>query len=64
MTEDKIITLDGHQLGNIRGYIVKMRGYTIIRINDTLTISEKELQLERSLDFIRNNQGFSLHIFL
>lgn len=64
MTEDKIITLDGQQLGNIRGYIVKMRGYIIIRINDTLTNSEKKLQLERSLDFIRNNQGFSLHIFL
>lgn len=64
MTEDKIITLDGQQLGNIRGYIVKMRGYIIIRINDTLTNSEKKLQLERSLDFIHNNQGFSLHIFL
>ena len=64
MTEDKIITLDGQQLGNIRGYIVKMRGYIIVRINDTLTNSEKKLQLERSLDFIHNNQGFSLHIFL
>lgn len=64
MTEDKIITLDGQQLGNIRGYIVKMRGYIIVRINNTLTSTEKKIQLEKSLDFIQNNQGFSLHIFL
>lgn len=63
MTGNKIIALYGQQLGNIKGYIVVTHGYTIIRINDTLTDSEKRKQLEKSLDFIHDNQGFKLHIF-
>lgn len=64
MTDNTIIALYGQQLGNIKGYIIITHGYTIIRINDTLTDSEKRKQLKESLDFIHNNQGFKLHIFV